>query len=137
MAYTPKTWQCGETIMADDLNHMEQGIAQGGAVEPLKFNVVETYSQTPNEHRFTINGMFAEILNAFDQGIPIILWFSNTSSSGTQIQSMLVQGVITDSDGGGIVIARGFDDVGGDLPEVWYYEAATGSSQPYVVETGK
>lgn len=35
MAYTPKTWQCGETIMADDLNHMEQGIAQGGAVEPL------------------------------------------------------------------------------------------------------
>ena len=24
MAYTPKTWQCGETIMADDLNHMEQ-----------------------------------------------------------------------------------------------------------------
>lgn len=35
MAYTPKTWQCGETIMADDLNHIEQGIAQGGAVEPL------------------------------------------------------------------------------------------------------
>lgn len=31
MAYTPKTWQCGETIMADDLNHMEQGIAQGGS----------------------------------------------------------------------------------------------------------
>ena len=35
MAYTPKTWQCGEPIMADDLNHMEQGIAQGGAVAPL------------------------------------------------------------------------------------------------------
>lgn len=31
MAYTPKTWQCGEPIMADDLNHMEQGIAQGGS----------------------------------------------------------------------------------------------------------
>ena len=24
MAYTPKIWQCGEPIMADDLNHMEQ-----------------------------------------------------------------------------------------------------------------
>lgn len=35
MAYTPKTWQCGEPIMADDLNHMEQGIAQGGSVAPL------------------------------------------------------------------------------------------------------
>ena len=35
MAYTPKTWQCGEPIMADDLNHMEQGIAQGSSVAPL------------------------------------------------------------------------------------------------------
>lgn len=40
MAYTPKTWQCGETIMADDLNHMEQGIAQGSSV--LTVNVVDT-----------------------------------------------------------------------------------------------
>lgn len=26
--YTPKNWQCGETITAEDLNHMEQGIAE-------------------------------------------------------------------------------------------------------------
>ena len=135
MAYTPKTWQCGEPIMADDLNHMEQGIAQGGAVEPLKFNVVETYSGTPSEHRFTINGMFAEILNAFNQGIPIILWFGDSPSSDTQL--MLVQGVISNPLGGGFVIARGFEDVAGDLPDVWYYEASLDSSQPYVLETGK
>lgn len=30
MAYEPKTWECGETITADDLNHMEQGIANSG-----------------------------------------------------------------------------------------------------------
>lgn len=46
MAYTPKTWQCGETIMADDLNHMEQGIAQGGAVEPL---IVHQQAMTAEE----------------------------------------------------------------------------------------
>ena len=28
MAYTPKTWQDGETIYGADLNHIEQGIAQ-------------------------------------------------------------------------------------------------------------
>lgn len=36
MAYTPKTWECGETITADALNHIEQGIASsGGGTEPL------------------------------------------------------------------------------------------------------
>ena len=30
MAYEPKTWECGETITAEALNHMEQGIASGG-----------------------------------------------------------------------------------------------------------
>ena len=36
MAYEPKTWECGETITADALNHIEQGIAQsGGGSEPL------------------------------------------------------------------------------------------------------
>lgn len=28
MAYEPKTWACGDTITAEDLNHIEEGIAQ-------------------------------------------------------------------------------------------------------------
>lgn len=28
MAYEPKTWQCDDTITADELNRMEQGIAE-------------------------------------------------------------------------------------------------------------
>ena len=31
MAYTPKTWECGETITADALNHIEQGIAEASS----------------------------------------------------------------------------------------------------------
>lgn len=27
MAYEPKTWECGDVVSADALNHMEQGIA--------------------------------------------------------------------------------------------------------------
>ena len=30
MAYTPKTWACDDTITADDLNHIERGIAESG-----------------------------------------------------------------------------------------------------------
>ena len=34
MAYVEKTWECGETITANDLNRMEDGIqeALGGGV---------------------------------------------------------------------------------------------------------
>ena len=57
MAYTPKTWQCGEPIMADDLNHMEQGIAQGGG----KLIVTETVSGATH----TLDHTWQEISDAF------------------------------------------------------------------------
>lgn len=28
--YEPKNWKCGDTITADDLNHIEQGVANAG-----------------------------------------------------------------------------------------------------------
>lgn len=36
MAYEKQTWACGDTITAEKLNHMEDGIAQGGVtiIEP-------------------------------------------------------------------------------------------------------
>ena len=52
MAYTPKTWQCGETITADGLNNIEDGIQEaleccggGGGTEPL---IVNLKAQTEN-----------------------------------------------------------------------------------------
>ena len=44
MAYEKQTWQCGETITADKLNHMEAGIEEccsGGGSAPLIVEVVE------------------------------------------------------------------------------------------------
>lgn len=35
MSYTPKTWQCGETVTADALNNLEDGVQEalaGGGV---------------------------------------------------------------------------------------------------------
>ena len=43
MAYTKQTWECGDTITADKLNHMEDGIEEccGGGSAPLIVEVVE------------------------------------------------------------------------------------------------
>ncbi len=43
MAYEKQNWECGETITADKLNHMEDGIENaGGSSEPLVVNMVDT-----------------------------------------------------------------------------------------------
>ena len=40
MAYEPKAWECGDVITADDLNHIEQGVANaGGGSSVLEINV--------------------------------------------------------------------------------------------------
>lgn len=39
MAYEPKTWSCGETITADKLNYMEQGIANAGVLMVTESNL--------------------------------------------------------------------------------------------------
>lgn len=67
MAYTPKTWQCGETIMADDLNHMEQGIAQGGGGKIFQIVGQGTCSGQPYyEFDFT----YQDALEAVADGTP-------------------------------------------------------------------
>lgn len=76
MAYEPKTWTCGETITADALNHMEQGIAQsGGGGGGAGFFVVKTTDYDSDEGSWSkIDHTFAEITDAIDNGsIPILM----------------------------------------------------------------
>lgn len=89
MAYTPKTWQCGETIMADDLNHMEQGIAQGGSVAPL---IVHEQVMTAAEmaeagltgvlagNAYRLDTEYGVIEAAYNSGRPVYL--DKTESAG-------------------------------------------------------
>ena len=85
MAYTPKTWECGETITADDLNHIEQGIAEassGGGTAPfLIFKAVSTETTTEpcpdnengNIHIITTtwNYSWQEIYDALNSETPV------------------------------------------------------------------
>ena len=85
MAYTPKTWECGETITADDLNHIEQGIAEassGGGTAPfLVFKLVseeETTEPCPNNASNNIyittktyNYSWQEVYDALNADTPV------------------------------------------------------------------
>ena len=75
MAYEKQTWQCGETITADKLNHMEAGIEEccsGGGSAPLIVEVVE-YTPTcepgctpiPGE---ALSATWQDIKDAIDEG---------------------------------------------------------------------
>lgn len=61
MAYTPKTWQCGDTITAEDLNHIEQGVANaGGGSALLAVNI--SYDE---QGRGRLDKTWQEIYDAF------------------------------------------------------------------------
>lgn len=63
MAYTPKTWQCDDTITADELNRMEQGIAEasqdGGGADSLL---------VVNDNDGTLDHTWKEIYDAYNSG---------------------------------------------------------------------
>lgn len=71
MAYTPKTWACGDTITAEELNRMEEGISSaqsgGGTSEPL---IVE-YGEEREVDGTTVqylNKTYGEIKDAYMSG---------------------------------------------------------------------
>lgn len=73
MAYTPKTWQCGETIMADDLNHMEQGIAQGGS-EPLIIHFTGESREEGDYTYYPTDATYNDVANAITSGKAVFLY---------------------------------------------------------------
>lgn len=68
MAYTKQTWETGDTIIADKLNHMEDGIAEGGSGGET-FVVNFTYDDQTN--KYTADKTFQEIETAAIS-IPVI-----------------------------------------------------------------
>lgn len=60
MSYEPKEWQCGDTITAEDLNRMEQGIAQGGGGSaPLEIH------RNDDGNSIVLDKTWQEIFDAF------------------------------------------------------------------------
>lgn len=60
MAYEKQTWACGDTITADKLNHMEDGIANaGGGSESLMV------TETKSDDKRVLDKTWQEIYDAF------------------------------------------------------------------------
>lgn len=74
MSYTPTNWQTGDTVTAERLNKMEQGIQT--AVDPFIVNL----TPTAQDFSGTMDKTGAEITAAYEAGKNIIfrLWGSST-----------------------------------------------------------
>lgn len=64
MAYEKQTWVTGETITADKLNHMEDGIAAGGIQYDLELVYYVEYDDSTENYVLTGHGLSPENLLA-------------------------------------------------------------------------
>lgn len=82
MSYTPNTWATGDTITAEKLNNMEQGIASAGGGGD--FTAIFTQTITPgNPPTFSVtcDKTFAEITAANEAGTPINMLLTNGATT--------------------------------------------------------
>ena len=77
MSYEKHTWETGETITADKLNNLENGVASSGSGSGI-FEIVAT----GDEDSKTLDKTWKEIVDAFDSG-RICYILDNTESGIT------------------------------------------------------
>lgn len=67
MSYTPTNWSCGDTITAEKLNKLENGLAEccGGGSEPLVVHVVDSEEMCGVSPLPMLDKTWQEIRNAF------------------------------------------------------------------------
>ena len=63
MSYTPTEWNCGDTITADKMNKIEQGIADccGGGAEPLEVTIRAIYDEAEDITTYTSDMTYEDI----------------------------------------------------------------------------
>ena len=66
MSYTKQTWATGDTITAEKLNHMEDGIVQGGGVTIVTISV--NYDEQTEEETYTADKTYAELSAIIENG---------------------------------------------------------------------
>lgn len=82
MAYTRKTWECGDVVTAEALNNLEGGVAEaleccgsGGGSDTLE--VTFTWDENVGEGEWVCNHTYAEILSALQNGQKIVAYAIN------------------------------------------------------------
>lgn len=138
MAYEKQTWVCGETITAEKLNHIEDGIEEccgsGGGTDVLEVNI--TFDWNVGEGEWVIDKTYAEVLSAIqnNQRVSAYAFWTEDSENGSSVtQWSLVNATYwvtaTGNDEG--IMFRGIAIDGSDDTTVWksFYYSANGMLQ--------
>ena len=72
MSYTKTTWQNGDTITAEKLNHIENGIADAGSGGGEAIVINLTWDSDSEQYIYEGDLTVGEIRNAYISGVPII-----------------------------------------------------------------
>lgn len=77
MAYTKNKWKCGDSVTAEKLNNIEQGIANGSgsAIEPFYVDFDHYAEESPNPPVY--NKTWQEAYDVFMSGRPVFVDASN------------------------------------------------------------
>lgn len=75
MAYEPKEWVCGDTITADDLNRIEEGVAGASNSDVLVVHITaqSDFSTNPPITTYTSDKTYDEINSAYNEGKVIVI----------------------------------------------------------------
>lgn len=96
MAYEKQTWVTGEVITKEKLNHMEDGIANGGSgIFLFSFTDVQT---------MTLNKTWNEMKSALESNL-LPIGFANTAVDTRMVA--IVTGVANEEEGVYIVLVNG------------------------------
>lgn len=149
MSYEPKEWVCGETITAEGLNNLEEGVQEaldccGGTTENEVFavNVAIDTSITPSETPIptTADKTFAEIKEAYEAGKVIKIYGIETKDSmamGTELNTTWgeMNGELVSIGGVLITPSYWFNDMLNGVSEISVSISAMGVA--YVYNKGK
>ena len=93
MSYTKQTWVTGDTITAEKLNHIEDGIGSGGSL------IVEMTLEGEESHILESNILTTDMASAFTNGIIVILHIPEVAQFSVQESYAMLLGYIPESTG--------------------------------------
>lgn len=98
MAYEKQEWKCGDTVTAERLNHIEDGIANSGGALVLK--TVRTEEVDACRYRYQGHTL-QEVIDAMQSGTPVVAVSDGSGNLPTLAYMSRIEAILqTDADAG-------------------------------------
>lgn len=109
MAYEPNVWKCGDTITADQLNRLEQAVAelsQGGG-QGSETLIIRQQETQEDPDKLYYDKTFQEVFDALANGQRVI------EMDGGSEDSAVGQTAITYANANGVKVYKNHEEIGG------------------------